>query len=204
MRRAATLCVGVFGADPPTGRARATVSRCAGLASMARPPGPQPCRGAAPWACARCPSLLAPWPATRPPAGPLVGGADRPQRNRALHGRLAPPPPPPREPIMCIGCVCQFSCEQGRSQGGTRPATQRGAQPADDGARQDGVGWASHVISCLEVLGFAWRDEAQLVPVPVAEVVERCRAGQLWAGRGQGPSRRGGAPRVQCGPCQLP
>ncbi len=25
-------------------------------------------------------------------------------------------------------------------------------------------------VGCLEVLGFAWRDEAQLVPVPVAEV----------------------------------
>jgi hypothetical protein len=62
---------------------------------------------------------------------------------------------------------------------------------------------ATHDIAFLEVLGFAWRDKAQLVPGAGSRGCGM-RPGQLWAGRGLGPSRRGGAPRARCRPCLLP
>jgi hypothetical protein len=59
--------------------------------------------------------------------------------------------------------------------------------------------WAAYVISCLEVLGFAWRDEAQLMPI--AEVVERpepvavagCGAGSGGCGMRRGSYGLAGA-----------
>ncbi len=70
----------------------------------------------------------------------------------------------------------------------------------------------AYVISCLEVLGFAWRDEAQLVPVPVAEVVERCRERWLrhaagfamgWQGPGPEPAWWSAPSAVRAVPASL-